>query len=42
MTSLEYTFDTSEATREFKVYVKVPSGLKETVNAKVYLEAVQA
>lgn len=42
ITSLEYTFDTSEATREFKVYVKVPSGLKETVNAKVYLEAVQA
>lgn len=42
ITSLEYAFDTSEATREFKVYVKVPSGLKETVNAKVYLEAVQA
>ena len=42
ITSLEYVFDTSEATREFKVYVKVPSGLKETVNAKVYLEAVQA
>lgn len=42
ITSLEYTFDTSEATREFKVYVKVPSGLKETVNAKVNLEAIQA
>lgn len=41
ITSLEYTFNTSEATREFKVYVKVPSGLKETVNAKVDLNAVQ-
>ena len=42
ITSLEYTFDTSEATIDFKVYVKASSGLKETVNVKINLEAIQA
>ncbi len=41
ITSQEYTFGTSEETREFKVYVKVPSGLKETVDFKIDVESEQ-
>ncbi len=41
ITSQEYTFGTSEETREFKVYVKVPSGLKENVNFKIDINSEQ-
>lgn len=41
ITSQEYTFGTSEETREFKVYVKVPSGLKENVNFKININSEQ-
>lgn len=41
ITSQEYTFGTTKETREFKVYVKVPSGLKENVNFKIDIEAKQ-
>ncbi|HIT22370.1 MAG TPA: hypothetical protein IAB56_05340 [Candidatus Scybalousia intestinigallinarum] len=41
ITSQEYTFGTSEETREFKVYVKVPSGLKETVDFKIDINSEQ-
>jgi hypothetical protein len=41
ITSQEYTFDTNEETREFKVYVKVPSGLKENVDFKIGIESKQ-
>ena len=41
ITSQEYTFGTTKETREFKVYVKVPSGLKEIVNFKIDIETKQ-
>lgn len=41
ITSQEYTFGPSEETREFKVYVKVPSGLKENINFKIDINSEQ-
>ena len=41
ITSQEYTFGTAKETREFKVYVKVPSGLKENVNFKIDINSKQ-
>ena len=38
ITSQEYIFSTKEESRVFKVYVKVPSGLKETVNFKINIK----
>lgn len=41
LTSQEYTFGTNKETREFKVYVKVPSGVKKVVNFKINIETKQ-
>ena len=41
ITSQEYTFGTTKETREFKVYVKVPSGVKKVVNFKIDIETKQ-
>lgn len=41
LTTPTYSFGKEAETMEFKVFVKVPSGLKETVNFIVDLEAVQ-
>lgn len=41
ITSQEFKFGTAAEEREFTVYVKVPSNLREQVNFKVDLDAIQ-